>query len=328
MNRWQDPRDELSAKDVGEQTVKTPRGIGARSYAGENSFLSTIDRSSRTWTWCSSCGNEAGTDERAWDTFAGLIEESTADRHTSLFSNHSPSRVMDSLPQELIDEIINNLPPCHLRSSSLVSKQWRRRSQQRALYHIRFYFEHEVDRWCTNISQGSDGVSSYVKFAGFVFIGQWDNPALFGRALKGFTSLTTLSMCETAIPDDMPGWISHEDSPITSIRILFPSRALSTVVSMVLSLPNLREIDIERTDEMNHGIASEELFPAFPVARCKGPLDSLRLYGGVDEAAEVIAQLQFTSRCLYLDINLSCLQRLLTLSSEIVAELTLEGVWS
>ena len=53
--------------------------------------------------------------------------------------------VMDSLPQEIVDEIIDNFPRSSLRSSSLLAKRWRTRSEQRALYNILFAKESMVN---------------------------------------------------------------------------------------------------------------------------------------------------------------------------------------
>ena len=70
---------------------------------------------------------------------------------------------MDSIPQELIDAIIDYIPQSSLPSCSLVAKRWQRKSQKRVLGAIAFSSEHEVKRWCTDIPQDSDGISLYVR---------------------------------------------------------------------------------------------------------------------------------------------------------------------
>ena len=109
---------------------------------------------------------------------------------------------MDSLPQETIDEIIDNLPHSSLRSSSLVAKRWRKRSQQRALYKILFARESKVNYWHTDIRSSSSGNLSYVQFAEFNNIAEWNDPALFICVLENLTSLTTLCIFKTEIPED------------------------------------------------------------------------------------------------------------------------------
>jgi hypothetical protein len=80
---------------------------------------------------------------------------------SSFPSNHHLA--MDSVPQELIDAIIDNVPRSSLPSCSLVAKRWRRKSQRRVLSTICSYHEDQVNRWCTDIPRDSDGISSYVR---------------------------------------------------------------------------------------------------------------------------------------------------------------------
>ena len=80
--------------------------------------------------------------------------------HARILSN-SRHFVMDSLPQELIDAIIDNVPQPSLPSCSLVAKRWRQKSQQRVLGTISFSSEHEVKRWCTDIPRDSESPFSY-----------------------------------------------------------------------------------------------------------------------------------------------------------------------
>jgi len=115
---------------------------------------------------------------------------------------------MVSLPQELIDAIIDNVPESSLLSCSLVTKRWRRRSQQRAFDAISFKSEDEVNPRCTDILQGSDGILSYVRHIGVRGI-YWDEPALFSRMLGNLSSLTKSSLCLTDIPDELSGHISR-----------------------------------------------------------------------------------------------------------------------
>jgi len=70
---------------------------------------------------------------------------------------------MDSIPQELVNAIIDNVPQSSLPSCSLVAKRWQQKSQRRLLGTIAFLSEGEVKRWCTDNPQDSDGISSYVR---------------------------------------------------------------------------------------------------------------------------------------------------------------------
>ena len=118
--------------------------------------------------------------------------------------------VMDSLPQETIDKIIDSLPSrSSLRSSSLVAKLWRKRSQQRALHTILFLHEFTVNRWHVHTQSDPDGARSYIQRVGFSDITEWKNPALFGCLLGNFSSLRSLQISNTEIPNGMLEHISH-----------------------------------------------------------------------------------------------------------------------
>jgi hypothetical protein len=110
---------------------------------------------------------------------------------------------MDSIPQELIDAIIDNVPHSSLPSCSLVAKRWRRKSQRRVLSTITFSSEDEVNRWCADIPR--DGISSYVRCLKIEDIYCWDESALLSRMLETLNSLTKLSMDEVKIPDELSG---------------------------------------------------------------------------------------------------------------------------
>ena len=228
---------------------------------------------------------------------------------------------MDSLPQEIVDEIIDNLPTSSLRSSSLVAKQWRKRSQQRAFRKILFSSESRVNRWHIDVQSNPDGISSYVQFARFCDI-RWDDPALFGRVLESFSSLTTLWTFGAEIPEEMPEQISHGElgRRITALYLRSPRCSLSTVISMSLSLLNLQKLWVD-----DYGTMLREGPPAYPVPPQRGPPDLLNLSGLVDEVAEAFANLRFTSLRLSLDFRVRNARDLLSLSSPIVRELMLIG---
>ena len=231
---------------------------------------------------------------------------------------------MDSLPQELVDAIIDNVPESSFLSCSLVAKRWRRKSQQCAFDSISFMSENQVNRWRKNIPQDSNGIPSYVRSAQFVAIPCWTDPALFGRVLKDFTSLKMLYISETGIPKELSGSISRGGigKGITTLMILYPWCSHITTVSIILSLPNLKELRIE-----NDGFPSEEPLPMHPVVPRRRPLYSLTLRENVIGVGGSLVKYQFTSTHLSLDVHIRGVEQLLMLSSETVVELRLYGVW-
>ena len=232
---------------------------------------------------------------------------------------------MDSIPQELVDAIIDNVPQSSLPSCSLVAKRWRRKSQKRILSTISFLSEGEVKRWCTDIPQDLDGISSYVHYVKIREICSWTEPALLSCLLGSLSSLTTLLMCATKIPDELPGhiWRGEFGRGITTVHLRLPYCTLPTLTSMILSLPDLKKLCVERCGDM-----PEEPHPTYSVIPERGPLDSLKLYGPVDRIGEALTKFRFTSRCLSLDLGITNVEQLLLLSSETVVELKLCSTWS
>ena len=232
---------------------------------------------------------------------------------------------MDSLPQELIDEIIGKVPKSSLLSCSLVARRWRRECQQRALHTIEFSSEDKVNRWWTDIPQDSDGITSYVRSVYFVKIHSWNEPALFGRVLKNLTSLRELIIARTEIPDELSGNIVRGEfgKGIETLFIWSPYCTLATMTSMILSLPNLKELGVDDNRTMS-GAALPT--PTHSITSRRKQLDLLELYGDKRGIGEILAKSRFTTSYLYMGLHVSGVVQLLMVSSETVVELHLRGV--
>jgi len=229
---------------------------------------------------------------------------------------------MGSIPQELIDTIIDNVTESSLLSCSLVAKRWRQRSQRRAFDTISFSSEGEVNRWCTDIPHNSDGISSYVRHVKIEEISSWTEPALLSRMLESLSSLTTLTMLTTRIPDELPGRISRGEfgNGITALYLHFPCDTLATITSLILSLPNLKELCVVYCQ-----VTPEVPLPAHPITPQRWPLNSLELRGwsrgyGVGEA---LAKSRLTFSRLSSDVGITGITQLLLVSSETLVELNL-----
>ena len=231
---------------------------------------------------------------------------------------------MDSIPQELIDAIIDNVPEFSLLSCSLVAKRWRRKSQQRAFDTTSFFSEGEVNRWCTDIPHNSDGISSYVRHLKIEGISSWAEPALLSRMLESLSSLTALSMDATEIPDELPDHISRGEfgNGITALCLRFPSDAFATMTSMIFSLPNLKELCVEHYQDILVGP-----LPTHPVTPQRGPLNSLELHGLWGGVGEALAESRLTFSRISSDVGITDITQLLLVSSETLVELKLYGVW-
>ena len=232
---------------------------------------------------------------------------------------------MDSLPQEIIDEIIDNLPRSSLLSSSLIAKRWRKRSQQRALDFIRFDSELRVNSWYIDTHEDPRRIPSYIQVAKFCNITTWMDPTLFGRVLQNFTSLTTLRAYQTELPDEMQEQISCGEfrKTITTLHLSYPRCSLSTAISLITASPNLQNLIIDSFET-----ASREATPACRVLQQRRPLNLLQVAGCMDGVAQALVSLHFASRRLVLDVQSQNIQNLLVLSSATVVELELAGTCS
>jgi len=230
---------------------------------------------------------------------------------------------MNSLPQELVDTVIDSLPPSSLFSSSLVARRWRRRSQQRALEKIKFLSEDQVNRWCTDFPQDPEGIASYAHVARFEDIDFWYDPTTPGRALKSLGSLTELWLSCTKIPDELPGQISRGElgNGITALCLWCPSCTLATMTSFILSLPNLKVLYI-----LGSMVGSEGPLQSHPVTSQRAPLDSLELWGDVGGIGNALVESGFTFRRLSLEVDPWDVEPLIMRSSETMVKLTLYGV--
>jgi len=232
---------------------------------------------------------------------------------------------MDSLPQELIDKIIDNLPqPGFLFFSySLVAKRWRRRSQQRAFDAISFSSEDDLNRWWTNIPQDSDGIPSYVHFLKTQHITTWNDPALFARVFKNFTSLAILFLYETRVYGGLPGLILRGEfgKRITALYLWSSFGSPATTMSTILSLPNLKKLWIK-----DYKITLGEPLSTHPVTPPREPLDSLIFQGGTGGVAESLTESRVISRYLSLNMDVPGTEQLIMISSKTVVGLSLYGV--
>jgi hypothetical protein len=231
---------------------------------------------------------------------------------------------MESFPQELIDEVINGLPHSDLRSCSLVGRRWRRRSQECLFTVVEFSSERDLVLWCANIPQGPGGIPSYVRTVRFQDIPTWHEPALFGRVLKMFTSMTSLLMFKATVPqlDELSGSVPSDGfwKKTKSLVLMSPQCTVATIVALVLSFPNLEDFSLM-------GAVSEEPLPILPRAPQRRPLVSLRLHAAKGGVGTALAQCGLASRKLSLIASDAGVEQLLTLSSEVIIDLELYGVW-
>ena len=186
---------------------------------------------------------------------------------------------MNSLPQELLEEIIGHLPEWCAAAPSLVSRCWRHRSQQRHFETIYVSSARQVVLWETKIPQDPDGIVSYVRHVRFDCARRTSlEPTTFGRLLKSFKSMVSLTMQNTEIPlpEELRGPISLGEfgNGVTRLVLVHELYApLTAVISFIFSFPSLKELVINCIN-----LTSYEPLPILPGASKRGPLESLILW--------------------------------------------------
>ena len=238
---------------------------------------------------------------------------------------------MDLLPQELLEEIIDHLPGPDAAASSLVSRRWRCRSQQRHFESICFFSAHQMVFWEANIPPDPDGIVSYVHHVRF------DNtsnntlsislePVTFGRILKSFESMVTLTMlnAKVPLPGELTGPVSLGEFGKGVTRLVLAHELhtpLTALISFIFSFPNLKELvfnDIRLT--------SYEPPPILPGVSKRGPLDLLVLWKAPEELRADLIQHRLASRTLCLNPYWEDTDKLVAISLDSIVTLVLFGM--
>jgi hypothetical protein len=132
--------------------------------------------------------------------------------------------------------------------------------------------------WDTNIPKDLDGIPSYVHHVQVQRVRSRDEPVIFGRVLKTFSSMESLAMAGSDIPplDELPGPASFGGfwKELTSLTLLHQSCTLATFTSLILFLANLKRLVIDQVR-----FTSEELISSLPDTSHRRPLGWLELQG-------------------------------------------------
>ena len=103
------------------------------------------------------------------------------------------------------------------------------------------------------------------------------------------------------------------------LMLLSPECTVATITAFVLSLPNLENFFLI-------GAAPKRPPSILPPAPQRRPLVVLRLHADQNGVGAALAQCGLTSRKISTTVSEAGLERLLTLSSEVIVELELSGV--
>ena len=230
---------------------------------------------------------------------------------------------MDSLAQELINEIINNVPRKDMHVTSLVAKHCRRPSQQRNFKFVLFESD-SVTRWEVNIPQDPLGIPSYVRHVRFKHLPSL-KPGTLSRVLGAFTSMTSLDLENPRLPPPeeltVPVSLGEFGQRITRLTFVLAGESIRVIASSILSFPNLKELVFA-----NVHFRPDESPSIVPEIGRRSLLESIVVLGSVEFTYNVIPLWKVAPRRLSLGLCANGMDLILRNASKTVVELTLTGM--
>ena len=232
---------------------------------------------------------------------------------------------MDSLAQELIDEIVGHVPRQDMSATSLIARRWRRPSQQRTFEFVLFE-SHDITRWEANIPQDLDGIPSYVRHVRFKYLPRRLLSGTLSRLLGTFKLMTSLDIesSRLPLPDELavPVSLGKFGKGITRLTLVHMREQISVITTFIFSFQNLKELVIAKVDSWTDNLKSPPIIPeifqrgmseVFIVPWCRGlPYNNIALW-------------RLAPRRLSLGSSAKGMDLIIRGSSEMVAELTLMG---
>ena len=229
---------------------------------------------------------------------------------------------MYSVPQELLNEVINNVPRQDMPASSLVARRWRRPSQQRNFEFVLFLSD-DVIFWEANIPQNPNGIPSYVRHVRFKHFPPRLEPGILSRVLKTFTLMASLDIDNTHLPPPeelvVPVSLGEFGKGITRLTLVFVTQPPAKIRSLIFSLPNLKELII-------HNVVFDGSLPVVSDTAQRGPLELFVVLGNQLELYTGLAQWELASCKLSVDPSSNGIELLIKISSGMMEALTLIGV--
>ena len=210
----------------------------------------------------------------------------------------SSSDRMD-LPQEIVDEVIDNLVFDFgtLKSISLVRKSWTHRSRRRLFYFIQIESLSRLEQWSTIISADPQGIASYPRVVTLVSNSRsWLEPANLARFYDHFRSFSrverlTISGLEAA-KFDATSTVHYFGNFAATIRSLELRTAVGTPASLfsfICAFPLVDDLAIKYPNAAagGGGNQGEVTLPA-SAPSFKGELRLLDMFHESDPLVELL----------------------------------------
>ena len=160
------------------------------------------------------------------------------------------------LPQEIVDEVIDNLVYdfATLKSISLVRKSWTHRSRRRLFWFIQIDSLDRLEQWSTVISTDPEGIASYPR-AVILTSKSWLEPANLARFCDHFRSFSgverlTISGLEAAKFDTTSTlrYFGNFAATVRSLELRTAVGAPASLLSFISAFPLVDDLAIKYPD--------------------------------------------------------------------------------
>lgn len=175
---------------------------------------------------------------------------------------------MQGFPQELVDEIIDQLLSLCLGSTdpiaaySLVSRAWVTRTQKHAFESIHLIDTNGLEKWCRNIDPDPAGISRHTRFLVFYDISTLDGAEMHIRA---FTRVQRMKIgrCSFLLSPSVAECFAPTGSNLVDLSIYESPTTPHIISSVLAALPQLEDVVIEDLEVMDD-MDGPSLLPEIP----------------------------------------------------------------
>ena len=176
------------------------------------------------------------------------------------------------LPQEIIDEVIDNLAFdfATLKSTSLVRKSWTHRSRRRLFYFVSIDSLSRLEQWSLSISSDPEGIASYPRV---ILLSHdtpgpsWVKPANLDRFydhFRSFSGVERLVISGLSTTKFDAASISHYFGNFTAtVRSLELRTAVGAAASFICAFPLVDDLEIELPSGNNGEVMDLASVPRF-----------------------------------------------------------------
>jgi len=177
-----------------------------------------------------------------------------------------PRKNLDSLPAELVDEVLSyfhGLDLVTLRCCSLICRSWRIRSQLILFKHVSLWNESRLQSWCATIPPLSSSISSFVRT--LELGGRWIRPQVLEQHITHFTSLRKVRTLDVHDVDlkpfneiTFPRYFGQLGSSVQSLRLESCRSSTDTYLELLKHFTRLEDLFVSDTSSTKDpGVVAE-----------------------------------------------------------------------